>query len=407
MPARGRGRGRPFVKTTIAAAVAFAWGMNIFFNQADYNAYSGTKTLGNAAALVTAGITDSGSINGTYFDSGGVMRVKTSGTAPRLNYVGGNLDGMLVEPAATNLALQCTQIGGTGWSNAGTSGVSNSFTGTAPDGVTTLAAVDFLGSSDDRDYDAGVTVTAGQQYTISVWAYNLTAGKKFALGWFDAALQVSPDITCTTTLTRYSWTGTVNTATTIYPYVNNQAAGGANTGFRFWGMQLELGPVATSTIITAAATVTRTDSAVVQAKASISGYSQTAGTWVAKAQALTTDTDRRIIGVSAANNAGILSIGNPSTSIVEYDGTNAVVMTATATNNNLCAFTYSGTAGAISINGAAASGGTFANYDPVSLKYGWGNGGTGNMLIGSIRRLAWSPTAASNAQLAQLSAGTL
>ena len=395
-----------------AAGGFWAGGMNLFFNEADFNAApAGLKTLASQATLAGMGISDTGSTNGTYFDAAGVMRTKT-GNEPRLTWLAGLLDAVIVEPAATNLCPYNTQVGGTGWTAAGTSGVTNTFQtgGTAPDGITNWTNTAFNGSADDRLYDAAATVVDGAQYTISIYVY--ADGPRTArLGWFDTDLRYSTDIAVGTGITRISWTGTMS-GTTAYPYVANRSTGGAQSGLHFWGMQLEAGAVATSFVRNAGAgTVTRTTSEVLQATTSIPSFTELGGTFTAKFDALNNSgANPRVITSNSSNWSMLyLTVGQPA-QVSAADATPSYVNSTVVPASRIdmrAAYSYSA---GTSLHRICGSGGvvgsnTFSSSSVSQLKYG--GAGSDNRLIGRIKRLAYSATVATDAQLQAISAGTL
>jgi hypothetical protein len=386
--------------------------MNLFFNQADYDAYPNTpKTLGTAAALVTAGITDAGSINGTYFDAAGVMQTKSAGTAPRLNYQAGALDSMLVEPAATNLCPFSTQIGGSGWASG--NGASNTFSGTAPDGVTTWSVVSFAADIASRIYNAMQTVTPAATYTISCYAQAVSGSQNFRLGYFgnnSGALVNGADLTATTTVQRFSSTFVLGgTEAGIYPYVNNSSAGLlVNANLKVWGMQVELGAVATSTILnTGASNLTRSNGAALIPTANIPSYSPS-GTFVMKGYTADSANTHVFVDGGAVNTPQMWAGSSAGQS--GLDGVFAFSAGAASWNNlaaHQMAFRSQASTFGLSIDGLAATGSTNTTTPATSTNLYLGSNAGATPAIGGMRRFAYSATLASNAQLAQLSAGTL
>lgn len=383
----------------------WADGMNMYFNQADFDASTSTaKQLGDAAALVSWGITDAGSINGTYFNAAGVMQSKASGTAPRLNYVGGQLDNMLAEPAATNLCPYCTQVGGTGWSVGGV-GVTTSFGATSPDGTTTWSNTSFSGGSpDDRLYDAVATVVNGATYVVSLYVF-ADAPTNVRLGWFDTELRYSSDIAVGTGITRISWSGPAS-GTALYPYVANRVAGGVNGGLHFWGMQLEVGTAPTTLIRNTGATLlTRSLADIILPAGNLTSFNPLSGTWGVKVASQYLQ-DARVISRGDAATAWMLMRG--AQGYAAYDGTFIPISSSanTAGVDSGGAMTYSSGQARMATDGTAV--GSATSWALATPTDHFRIGGVGSARVhGSIKRLSYSAIAADNSQLQAISAGTL
>ena len=189
----------------------------------------------------------------TYFDPSGVMRTAPSGLA-RYDFdpVTGLSKGLLVEASAANSAIYSEDLANAAWTATGASVTSNSTV--APDGNTTGDTITFTASATDR-VSQSITLTAAA-YTISAWAKTASGTKNFRLKYNNGTTDVySSDFTATTVWTRFTFTvtGTASAGSVAY---NNDSAAGAGAIIA-WGVQVELGSVATSYIPTTSAPVTR------------------------------------------------------------------------------------------------------------------------------------------------------
>lgn len=418
MPVRARGRGRPlsagYAGAGAAVAPFFLAANNIFFNQADYDAYSGNKTLGDAAGLVARGITDSGGINGTYTTAAGIITTKASGTAPRLNYVAGVLDSMVCEPAATNQCAYNTQIGGTTW-NSGNSG-SNTFAGTAPDGVTTWSRISFNAADPTSRIYAPLRVTTGsQKVTLSFYARSVSGTQPFRIGYFGdntGTIVASSDLTATTTIQRFSATFTLGgTELGIYPAVLNSTAGLiVSANLEAWGYQDEDGAYLTSLILNTGATKNaRTADAAAWAAAGITGFSGT-GTYVASGRSrdAASATLKAYTGHPLANAPLVCIISGAAVTANNPDGATNLTpgLVSDALKHTITYRSQTGNFGT-SMDGGAVASNSAVSAVGTATSLSVGNYAGNNQLIGDMLRVGFSATIASNAQLQSISAGSL
>lgn len=407
----------------------FSNGINLFFNATDYNNMLAVEPyspqLVNQSLATTLGLVDSGSTNGTWFDSSGNLQQKTSGNGLRLNFVSGNQDSLLCEPASTNISLNSSTVGGTGWSDSGSavSPAHGSATVVAPDGTNYWRPIAFAASADSRTYSPLATTVGGTTYTQSIYAYTPSGtAYTFRLFYYDNTLgtiSYSSDLTVPSTANtpakavRLTWTFTVGSTTTgIYPGISNKSAGTVDTGAgaSYWGQQVEAGSVATSFIPTVGSTVTRSASLTRQAAANIQGYSSQ-GTWLARTAAIGTATiPSQIIYAGDAFKSAVMQV---KPSMYELDLANYSAPISTAFSGDALFHTHAARFQAanygISLDGSVAvAGGDSTSPAPARTWIYLGLNYDGNSaLMGAIRRLAFSPTLATNTQLAQLSAGTL
>ena len=264
--------------------------------------YSQIPTTGAGDFTVTRATT------ATRLNSAGLIESVASGI-PRLDYyTSGGTAGcpaLLVEPAATNLALQSEAWNVSPW--AATSGgqgstVSGNVT-TSPDGTTNADKLIEAAVTGTHFCLQNLTLTSGTTYTTSFFAkasettlgrfrmsgsgaywdidFNLTAGtvtggtnpfiQNYGNGWY-----------------RIGGTFTANQASNNFILSlrdasgNTSYTGNGTNGFFVWGAQLEAGSVATSYIPTTTAAVTR-NADVISVSGAVSGsIGQTEGTMYAE-----------------------------------------------------------------------------------------------------------------------------
>lgn len=193
----------------------------------------------------------------TYINSSGVLTTATTNAARfnfDANYPRGNaapsLTGpfLLVEPAATNLLLQSNAFSTTWF--AGNGNVVTAAQFTSPDGTndgwSSTAGTGF-GTRAQQ-----ITFTNVQQ-TGSVWAKNITGSTPFLINISPSV--VSPNITLSASIERFSFTGTPAAGSAQFQLELNTATTSNVVGN--FGAQLETGSVATSYIVTTTTTATR------------------------------------------------------------------------------------------------------------------------------------------------------
>lgn len=185
----------------------FAANQNLFFNDADYNAFSGPKTLVDAALLVTLGITDAGGVGGTYVNNSGNLATKSSGTAPRLQYDRGATSQLLTYSEDFSQAAWVATQNGTG-----TCTKTPNYS-TAPDGTQTACrVVATKGNSSGYLIQTVTGLPNPHTYAVGVWVKSNTgANQTFAVCDGNAAAAYA-------------------TATTSWTFVQNAGAAAATAG---------------------------------------------------------------------------------------------------------------------------------------------------------------------------------
>ena len=194
---------------------------------------------------------------GTYFDKTGVMQTAAI-DEPRFTYNPTTLafEGLLIEPASTNLLLYSTQFDNASWSKVlGTTVTAN--TTLAPDGTITADTVNFTSSDGNRlDQTITTTAVAGTSYTFSVWLKG--SGTINIVSTEASGTPASePTVTLTSTWTRYTATYTAVASGAVLRVMLIWRATNTATSCQIWGAQLESGSKATSYIDTTSTSVFR------------------------------------------------------------------------------------------------------------------------------------------------------
>jgi len=214
----------------------------------------GTASCGFTRIDFTTGSLGTASLsrasNGSYLNSGGALTTASTNVA-RFDYVGGVGPNLLVEPAATNVLDRSNGFGTSPWT-ANSSAVVASGAFTSPDG--TLDGFSLTNGTGFGSIQQNYSVTSGQAYTLSIWAYTISGGAKllFQIG----SVSSTPSTVLTSSAVRYSKTITAGGSSgsqAVFIYNNVSAA--AVEGI--YGVQMEAGSKATSYIATTTGAITR------------------------------------------------------------------------------------------------------------------------------------------------------
>jgi hypothetical protein len=376
----------------------------------------------------------------TRFNSAGLIESVASGV-PRLDYyTSGGTAGcpaLLVEPAATNLALQ-SQDFLTTWAPTNitvTTGSTAAFT--APDGTTTADLLTASASGSARIIQS-FTFVSGTTYSYSVFAkagsgffgltmenggvasgaavvWNLNTGalavsgvvgagytlqsqgiENYGNGWYRCRMTVLLGLGTAGNIRANTSDGTMTSA------IINSASG--NTAY-VWGAQLETGSVATSYIPTTTGTGSRSGDLVSVTGAVSGSIGQTAGTFyldLTYSLRLTSTATRWIQIFGSSNNIGLaVATTNIVRSIV--NGQSDILSTPSTADGVKIAWGYDGSGVVCFVNGTQytlTNGGAqiITQLNQISLDLSTTNA-IGNC---RLRAMALYTTRLTNAELATL-----
>ncbi len=320
------------------------------------------------------------------FTSAGLIASVASGI-PRLDYLtsGGTAGcpALLVEPAATNLALQSENFLTT-WSPTNitvTTGSTAAFT--APDGTTSAdlftESTDVSATNHQISQSISTAVVSGTSYTLSCFFKATAANRSARLSLSSALFSGSPqaffDITsgivgtttdCTARIENYGsgWyrcimTAICDAAGTASVFVSSASGntrdyiGNGSASLYLWGAQLETGSVATSYIPTTAGTGSRSGDLVSVTGAVSGSIGQTAGTFyldLTYSLRLTSTATRWIQIFGSSNNIGLaVATTNIVRSIV--NGQSDILSTPSTADGVKIAWGYDGSGVVCFVNG--------------------------------------------------------
>jgi hypothetical protein len=199
---------------------------------------SGTLSYDFTTGSLPGGTTLTRGSSGTYLDSGGVLQTASTNVA-RFQYVSAT-PYLLYEPAATNLLKQSNAFTTTWFAQNTAVATGAQFTSVdgTNDGWSLTTGTGFGAVAQS------VTVSA-VAYAFSVWCKRITGTAPVNFQW--AGNSWGGGFTTSTTLTRYTGTGTPTAGAANFSIQINAASGSTNGIF---GAQLETGAVATSYIAT-------------------------------------------------------------------------------------------------------------------------------------------------------------
>jgi hypothetical protein len=339
----------------------------------------------------------------------------------------GSYRGLLVEPGATNLALQSQAFNEAVWIKGalgtGTVATVTANDAVAPDGTTTADLIVFNrgagNTANDRsEITQAPTVISATTYTASVFLKAATAGdvgKQIGFRGVDQSVWVI--VTLTANWTRYERASvSASTAGTILLSNRGTLTADNTVSVHAWQGQLELGSVATSPIVTTAGTASRVADVVSLTGAS-SLIGQSAGVIYAEIVARNFNSAgqlRRIVAVSDGTLNNRIAISSVLSQNNRYQGTvhNGGVATAqiiqgsdVAENTVIrLAIAYATDDVAFYINGSSIGTDASSAVPACSRIDIGGILGSDQFINGHIRSVALFPTRLANATLASLTA---
>lgn len=404
---------------------------------------AGTNTFTAATTTLTLGSTSGSGTVHVYRTPADTTYLATAGSArfdlPFEWNTSGVLQGIRVEPAATNLLLYNTSFQSTQWSVSSTTVTAAS--AVAPDGTTTgvelrEAAASTFHFIQQTAATAGLSITAATDYTLSLYVKDGT--RRYVQLAFDDGSS-GPHSTYDLTSVAVTETGAHGTGTHTSSSIASVGNGwyrltltgqvGGSTGDRvlillapsatpgwapsyagstsnyvyIWGAQLETGTVATSPIITYGATATRAADNISLATSAFP-YNQPTGTIYCQFDASFPGGNARFISLDNGVGARVLDCYySTSTILTAYDGTGNLPNIG-YTNNAQADYAacYATTDYAHVVNGGTVGTSSSATVN-TAAKISVGQAGNATaQLNGILKKIAYWPRRVSDADLQTL-----
>jgi hypothetical protein len=331
-------------------------------------------------------------------NASGILESVASGV-PRLDYpIGGGCPSLLVEPAATNLAILSTDYSGAGWAKTNVTLLQDR---NQPDPFggnnASIIRIDSSGGNIQR----AIIGSSSTQYSGAFWIKRIAGSGDCHLRVVENANIVVP---VTNEWQRFTATRT-STSTTI-----RIGVGGATIGdeFAIYQAQLETGSVSTSDIITGGATATR--NADVISKTGVSGFiGQSEGSLYAEVDVRNFQVNGRVLAIGDGTNNNRVTIffttSNRFRLLVTTGGSGQVALNSSTFTSGVfkIAVAYKTNDFAIYINGSQVAVQGTGNAPACSAVFlGTAEDGSSNPLNDRIRAAAIYPTRLTNSQLQSL-----
>lgn len=352
----------------------------------------------------------------TYFNATGTLQTAANNVA-RFDHdpTTRATNGLLIEEARTNIALQSGDPSNAAWTTGSGNGpVVPTVTGNnqlAPDGTTSAATVVFpaISGANANSFirnNCGGAIFTAATYTNSVWLKGSVGGEQINLILTNFTTYYHTRVTLTTSWQRFSVSGTA-TAANWNLAVGTDLRDGTQSStlaqtIYMWGGQVELGAFATSYIPTTSGSATR--AADVATMPVPSGFNSNAGSWAA---------ELTYLGAAAANSRVIAQNNAHTTPLFigsglvagSYDQA-AAVSTANALTIGAVAkmaSAWAANVGAVCLNaGTAVSGAQTTGFSSLSTIQFMGATAAGDPTTdGWLRRVRYWPRALSSAELQQ------
>ena len=383
---------------------------------------------GPRVGTLTDFFTFTGGNQSLYRGAAGLL-VQSVTNTPRIEYdASGNLLGLLIEGARTNLWLQSHTFDNASWTKTQCTVSANATTG--PDGTASADKIVEDGTTNFHTLSQAATVVASTVYTVSFFA------KPAERTWlfFDMNGGAAPGLDTAYINLGTPGYGTVGanlTSFTAQPYANGfyrfalkfttagatdlncilglatgdgggSYAGNSASGAHVYGFQVEAGSFPSSYIPTTTVGVARTEDAC--ARTFGGEYIKTAGTVSVEVRPADVVNTYGVFSQDAnARHCYIIS----APSIRAFDGTNAATAGVAPAANTFIKYAHAFDSGGQSVtaNGAAI---VTASYDgswgaASTISIGAVSPGT-NPMFGHIRRLSYWPERKTNADLQRLTA---
>ena len=113
------------------------------------------------------------SSSGSYIDSNGLVQVVRN-NEPRLQYIGSEFKGLLIEPSSTNLILRSEEFDDPYWTVFGTLNQRLANQTIAPNNTLTADLLEFPGTGQNLLRRTGITINNTSSYAISLYVKNNT-----------------------------------------------------------------------------------------------------------------------------------------------------------------------------------------------------------------------------------------
>jgi hypothetical protein len=361
-------------------------------------------------------------------NASGILESVASGV-PRLDYpAAGGCPSLLVEPAATNLALRSEGFDNAYWEKEPSVQVVTSGSVLNKRGVTSQK-LEFI-SGGLRRLFRGFSYVSGTTYTLSIFAKSdgvanlrlrlqdnanaaFTAGTNIEFNLINGTVTADAGYVASIIPQGDGWFRCIVTATCTASVLQNVGVWLINTttageGIYIDAIQLETGSVATSYIPTVAATATR--NADVISKTGVSGFiGQAEGTLYAEVDVRNFQVNGRILAISDGTSTNRVTIffttSNSFRFIVTNGGSAQVAVNSSTFSSGVfkVAVAYKTNDFVLYINGAQAATDTSGSVPACSDVYlGTAEDGGTNPLNDRIRAAAIYPTRLSNAELSAL-----
>lgn len=378
--------------------------------------------------------------NKSYFRGTSGLLVPSLTNTPRIEYDSvGNILGLLVEVARTNLVIQSQALDNTtsAWTAPTRASISADAT-TAPDGTATADKIveDSTASSTHLIRQQFTKAASALTYSLSFWikaagrpAFEVRVSNNAISKHFRAVFDLSTGTVNASSAT--TWTlvsasitpyangwyrctliGTTDTDTelNIYGWVEAVAgtlsySGDGTSGLYAWGFQLEQASFPSSYIPTTTASVARAGDTITRTIGS--EISQSTGTMFAEFNPYDVSGNNFVVGLDDTTTNEYVWMYHAATAtlwrVVDGGATQASISTGATS-----AGTFHKVAGAYATNDlAVAKDGTLATPDtngtlPTTTRMTLGSRAGSDALFGHIRRLSYFPERKSNAELQRM-----